>query len=293
MKKMIMFFAAFLLLMVFLSVAAFAQNNNITQGKSYMKMKTMKIENGDTIVTEKEYSGDGNMDIEDSITDNGFGNFHFNMFNGAADSSFFKNFSGMENMQNMFKDFNLGMNENFFENFNFPEFNKSFDVDSIIKEFNFNDSNSYFPSLRNNKMIIKSFKDDDSETADSTDKTKPGMDIQIFGKDENGNQITYNKKITIRDYTDNSSKNNDNEIQVDVFPNPSDNYFNVSFQLDPKNKTIITINDINGKQLQKEIIDKESGLYTRQFDMKDFSKGVYFINIKQGKNVVSKQIIIE
>jgi len=293
MKKMILFFAAFLLLMVFLPVMASAQNNNITQGKSYMKMKTMKIENGDTIVTEKEYSGDGNMNIKDSITDNGFGNFHFNIFNGTADSSFFKNFSGLENMQNMFKDFNLGMNENIFKSFNFPEFNKSFDVDSIIKEFNFNDSNSYFPSLRNNKMIIKSFKDDDSETADSTDKTKSGMDAQIFGKDENDNQITYNKKITIQDYTDNSSKNNGSEIQIDVFPNPSDSYFNVSFQLDPKDKTIITINDINGKQLQKEIIDKESGLYTRQFDMKDFSKGVYFINIKQGKRSVSKQIIIE
>jgi hypothetical protein len=200
-------------------------------------------------------------------------------------------------MENMFKDFNFDMNDYIFKNYKFPEFpdfNRGFGIDSIIKEFNFQDSNSYFPSLGKNKMIIKSFKDDDiKKSADSAEKAKPGMDLQIFGKDENGKTMTFNKKIIIQNNTINSKNNNKDAFQTDIFPNPADSYFNVSFQLDSKNKTTIIISDINGKQLQKEIIDKTNGIYTRQFDMKDYSKGTYIINIKQGKKSVSKQIIIE
>jgi len=283
------------IIIIFLTKFSFAQENNAHQNKSYVKIRTMKIVNGDTIVSEKEYTGEGDMNIQDSLMGNSNGSFHFKMFNNSPDSSFFKGFSDMENM---FKNFNFGTNESIFNNFKFPQFpnmNMNFGIDSIIKEFNFQDTNSYFPSLGENKMIIKSFKNDDlQKLADSAYKARPGMDVQVFGKDEKGNPITYNKRIIIQNNTNNTPKqNNNDEFQVDVFPNPADSFFNVSFTLDPKNKTIITITDINGKQLQKETIDKSIGIYTRQFDMKDYSKGTYIINIKQGKKTVSKQIVIE
>jgi hypothetical protein len=179
---------------------AISQDNNQPGGQSYVKIKTMKIVNGDTIVTEKEYRGDGNMQIEDSLGGNGFSNFSFQSFNNPSDTSFYHNF---DNMQNMFRDFNFGGNNLFFNNFDFPDFEMphyGFDVDSIIKEFNFRDNDSLFPSLGDNKVIIKSFKDRNNEMHhDSLDKTQPGMDMHIYGKNDKGQQVTFKKKISILD----------------------------------------------------------------------------------------------
>jgi len=282
-----------------LSFAAFinsvvAQDNNQPKSKSYVKIKSMKIVNGDTVITEKEYNGDGNMDIEDSLNGQGFGNFSFKSFSNPFDTSFRQNYSQMENM---FRNFNFGGNDLFFRNFEYPDFQmprNGFDVDSIIKEFNFRNSDSLFPSLGDNQIIIKSFKDKNkSMQIDSSTKSNPNMNVQIFGKNNKGQQVMYNKKITISDNVNNTSKFDKDELPIEVFPNPGDGFFNVQFQLDPVNNTTIEITDMDGNQLMRESMEKESGTYTRQFDMKDYAKGNYLINIKQGKKSASRLIIIE
>jgi hypothetical protein len=50
---------------------------------------------------------------------------------------------------------------------------------------------------------------------------------------------------------------------------------------------------MSGKDMLKETMEKSSGMYTRQFDMKDYAKGEYLINIKQGKKSAARHIIIE
>ncbi|HNW98573.1 MAG TPA: T9SS type A sorting domain-containing protein [Bacteroidales bacterium] len=280
---------AFLILMMTTCNIIFAQENN-SQSKSYMKIKTMKIINGDTIINEKEYTGDGNMNIEDSLTGEGFGNFNFNFDQGNYNSDMMKKFS---DMQNMFKDFSFGADDFFKNDFNIPEFEYNFNIDSIIREFNFPGSNdSLFRDLNDHRMIIKSYKDkQDNESIDKTEK--PDMDIQLFGKDDKGRNVVFNKKIIIEnDDSKKEIKNCKSSIDIEVFPNPADGYFNISFPLDEKNKTIITVSDVNGKQLLKEILEKADGLYTRQFDMKAYEKGTYMINIKQGKKQATKKIII-
>ncbi len=281
------------LLFAFLYNTSFAQNENEPQNKSYVKIKTMKIVNGDTIVTEKEYSGNGDMDIEDTLSGEGFGNFQFHQFNNLNDSSFYNHFS---NMENIFKNLNFGSNNFLFNNFDFPGFNRGFDVDSIIKEFNFNNPDTTFPSLGDNKIIIKNYKEDNNKNSNDSlnlNKKNQNMDVQVYGKNEKGQPITYSKKIIILDKGINTSKQSKEELQIDIFPNPAENYFNISFQLDQKNKTNIVISDLNGKEFQNEIIEQTSGLYTRQFDMKNYAKGTYLINIKQGKKSTSRKIIIE
>jgi len=293
MKTIIKFSAAICLLSFAACInSVIAQDNNQPMSKSYVKIKSMKIVNGDTIVTEKEYTGDGNIQIEDSLGGNGFGNFSFQSFNNPFDSSFTRNYS---QMNDMFKNFNFGGNDLFFKNFEFPEFQMphyGFDVDSIIKEFNFRNSDSLFPNLGNNKVIIKSFKDKQPQS-DSLNKIKPDMDVQIFGRNEQGQPVTYSKKIMIVDKRSDNSKPDKNDLPIEVFPNPGDGYFNMSFQLDPENKTSIEITDMSGKQMLKESMEMASGMYTRQFDMKNYAKGEYLINIKQGKKSTTRQIIIE
>lgn len=293
--KAIMKFSAPIFIFCFIAFfnSLIAQENSqpSNTSQSYVKIKTMKIVNGDTIVTEKEYRGNGDMQIEDTLNGNGFGNFSFHSFKSPMDSSFYGNF---DRMQDMFRDFNFGGDNLFFRNFDFPEFRMphfGFDVDSIIKEFNFRDNDSLFPSLRDNQLIIKSFRDKSGEM--NNDSMKPNMDMQIYGKNDKGQQVTYNKKITILDKGISSDKKSKEELPIEVFPNPGDGYFNISFGLDPKNETDIVITDMNGNEMLKETMEKSSGMYTRQFDMKNYAKGEYLINIKQSRKSASRHIIID
>lgn len=296
MKTLLRISAAVMFLMFAVTATSVtAQDNDTPDSKSYVKIKTMKIENGDTIVTEKEYSGDGDMQIEDSIGGSTFGNFQFKSFNNPFDTSFYNNFS---RMQDMFGGFNPGLNNFFFNDFDFPEFRfpqMSFDVDSVIKQFSFNGADSLFPSPGDNKVIIKSYKDKQDSSWDSRNnsKQKPDMDMHIFGRNDKGQPVTFTKKITVLENGVNGKKQSTEELPVEVFPNPADMFFNVSFQLDPYSKTNIQITDINGKVMLKETLEKSGGNYTRQIDMKDYARGAYLISIKQGKKFVSRQIIIE
>jgi secreted PhoX family phosphatase len=290
MKRNIILSAAGLMaICTMLSFPASAQNNNQPQSKSYVKIRTEKIVNGDTVITEKEYNGTGDMNIEDSTMGNGFNNFQFRSFGNTGDSAFYNNFP---QMQDMFKNFNFDSNNMFFKNFEFPNFNYNFDVDSIIKEFNFRNLDSIFPELKNNRIIIKSYKDGQGSENDSAFDNRPGMDMQIYGRNDKGQDVMYKKKITIQDMGVADRNNNDRDMQLEVFPNPADTYFYISFQLDPDHETIITITDEDGKVLLKDSMDEAGGLYTRQFDLSSYKKGTYFVTIKQGKKEITKRIVV-
>ncbi|NTW31306.1 MAG: hypothetical protein HGB12_01505 [Bacteroidetes bacterium] len=151
MKTSINFSTAWMLLMLTFSNISVQSQNEEPQSSQIVKIKTMKIVNGDTIVSEKTYTGTGNMNIEDTLSGNGFENFQFQNFNNFYDNDFLKNFPKIDNY---FNDFNFGANDMFFRNFGFPDFQRGFDIDSMIKEFNFKGIDSIFPSLGNNKIII-------------------------------------------------------------------------------------------------------------------------------------------
>ena len=127
---------------------------------------------------------------------------------------------------------------------------------------------------------------------DSAEHNIPNVDNPKLEKNDSDNLNVQKNKIIIHDKPIKSDKERNNELEITISHNSTDSYFNVSFELDSKNKTIISLTNDNGKQLQKEIIDKTEGVYTRQFDMKNYSKGTYYIFIKQGKKEVSKEIII-
>ncbi len=267
------------------------EQNTSPQSTSYIKIKTMKIINGDTIVSEKEYSGEGDMQVEmeDSILGDNFNDFDFKMFNNFNDSSFFERFY---KMPDIFKNFNSQPDDSFFNHFNLSQF-PNLPIDSIFKNFNFYNDNFYSPDLETEKEMLKSFLYNDMfNSLDSAEHNIPNVDNPKLEKNDSDNLNVQKNKIIIHDKPIKSDKERNNELEITISHNSTDSYFNVSFELDSKNKTIISLTNDNGKQLQKEIIDKTEGVYTRQFDMKNYSKGTYYIFIKQGKKEVSKEIII-
>jgi len=72
-------------------------------------------------------------------------------------------------------------------------------------------------------------------------------------------------------------------ISVDVYPNPTLETITISTSI---NNSEFVVSDINGKVLSNEKFSK-----TSNFNFSDYPKGVYFVKVISGDNVVSKKIV--
>lgn len=76
----------------------------------------------------------------------------------------------------------------------------------------------------------------------------------------------------------------DNKIEVSFYPNPVTSTLNINLN-SPTNATVKII-DSNGRNIFRESIFQE-----QQIPFQDFPKGLYFVNIDDGKTVITKKII--
>ena len=81
----------------------------------------------------------------------------------------------------------------------------------------------------------------------------------------------------------------ENIYDIDIVPNPATEYFTVSFNLEKECNVNIVLYDILGKEVM-EIYDSfvYEGLFIRTINVKNLSKGLYFLKIN---NTINKIII--
>ena len=78
-----------------------------------------------------------------------------------------------------------------------------------------------------------------------------------------------------------------------IYPNPSNNVFNLSFSsLKVKSITIRVVNAI-GSEIYKVNLHAADGVFKHQLDMIDYSKGVYFIELISEKGTVNSKIFLQ
>lgn len=78
-----------------------------------------------------------------------------------------------------------------------------------------------------------------------------------------------------------------------VFPNPTNNYVNIAFQLAESSEIEIEIIDIPGKNVINYGIKKYSvGEHKLQLDTKDLKPGIYFIRINSENHSTNKKLVI-
>jgi hypothetical protein len=93
-----------------------------------------------------------------------------------------------------------------------------------------------------------------------------------------------NKFTTINDYTILSDKD------IQIFPNPTDNYFQISTSDDTiLENTVIYIIDINGAKAHAQSIEKNNTFVNIQH----LPKGIYYAQILKENNVLKVQKIIK
>ena len=113
--------------------------------------------------------------------------------------------------------------------------------------------------------------------------------------DKNKKVIVKTSVVTVEEKRSTGKKMNrkeDDDTEVKFYPNPSDGKFTIEYELKSKEPAVITITDVNGKQLFKDMI-KGGGKYSKQVDLGNNGKGIFILNLQQGKKSISKKIVIE
>jgi len=79
----------------------------------------------------------------------------------------------------------------------------------------------------------------------------------------------------------------------DVYPNPSNDIFNISFVSEEVQDLSIRVVNMLGEVVYTEGLEKFVGEYTKQVNLKDYTKGVYFLEIVTNQGVVNKKIVLQ
>jgi hypothetical protein len=80
---------------------------------------------------------------------------------------------------------------------------------------------------------------------------------------------------------------------LDIYPNPSRDIFNIRFISEKIQDLSVRVINIMGELVYQEKANQFIGEYTKQIDLTDNSKGVYFLEITTDKGVVNRKIVIQ
>ena len=84
-----------------------------------------------------------------------------------------------------------------------------------------------------------------------------------------------------------------NTWEVGIFPNPTNTYLNVRFNLPHETEISISLFDVQGKLiLTKDLGEKKSGEHIETLDLNNLAQGKYVCLISSPQNAISKQVII-
>jgi len=80
---------------------------------------------------------------------------------------------------------------------------------------------------------------------------------------------------------------------LDIYPNPSRDIFNVTFTSEDAQGLDVRIINVVGEVIYTENLDKFVGEYTKAIDLATYTKGIYFLEITTNNGVVNKKLILQ
>lgn len=87
-------------------------------------------------------------------------------------------------------------------------------------------------------------------------------------------------------------ENTNNTISLNIFPNPTNGDFMVSYTLTNTDKVSISIYDFMGKKIGTKLVNGTLGLNTVSISGNEFAKGIYLVEIATGDKKETKKIIV-
>ena len=78
---------------------------------------------------------------------------------------------------------------------------------------------------------------------------------------------------------------------VEIYPNPSRDIFNVSFTSIAKQDLRVRIMNVIGEEIVNDNLEQFIGEYTKQINLSDNAKGIYFLEIEMDDGVINKKLM--
>jgi len=136
------------------------------------------------------------------------------------------------------------------------------------------------------------------DTVERIDLDMPSVGTYIIEVSHKGTLINMSQDfslvVTGKDLTlstPNIASDNNNLL---IWPNPAKDIINYSFKSNSLEKIKISLIDIQGREIfTKNNIENNQNNITGSIDLSKYSKGMYFLNIKQGNLTTNKKIVIE
>lgn len=127
-----------------------------------------------------------------------------------------------------------------------------------------------------------------------SDDDMDDIDVRVITDDSGNSESTVLIKKIVR--AGNASYNNapslPNGLTLQVYPNPNNGQFLLTFRNEKKAKTSAVVYDAKGTELHRVIIGTVKGLQKQQLDLSHLRSGSYILKLEQGKNSASEQFII-
>ena len=78
-----------------------------------------------------------------------------------------------------------------------------------------------------------------------------------------------------------------------IYPNPSRDVLNVTFTSESKQSIELRIVNLFGDITYMETLDNFEGEYTKSFNLSEYSKGVYLLELDTDLGIVNKKLILQ
>ena len=80
---------------------------------------------------------------------------------------------------------------------------------------------------------------------------------------------------------------------LDVYPNPSKDVFNITFTSERVQDLRVRVLNVVGEEIVKEELQQYIGEYTKQINLEDNAKGIYFLEIETNDGIINKKLILQ
>ncbi|MAW30668.1 MAG: hypothetical protein CMD15_02000, partial [Flavobacteriales bacterium] len=79
---------------------------------------------------------------------------------------------------------------------------------------------------------------------------------------------------------------------LEVYPNPSRDVFNITFTSEIIQGLSVRVMNVIGEEIISEDLQQFVGEYTKQVNLGENAKGVYFLEIETSNGIVNKKLIL-
>ena len=89
---------------------------------------------------------------------------------------------------------------------------------------------------------------------------------------------------------------NVSEFQIDklnIYPNPSNDIFYIKFKSTINQNIILRIINIIGEEIYTEFLNNYDGEYSKNINLSNKSKGVYYLEITTPNGIINKKLILQ